>query len=132
MEISKQLMRIRQSDWLLTLILAVSSFIFGLIGGELLEIIVAPLFALEIRAVLMGLFTVGLLTVSILISITFFARRAEKREQEWLRIKECLGTPAEIIFEPLEKGQGSFYRKLAGFIQQTSEGDEILVMTYYS
>lgn len=42
-----------------------------------------------------------------------------------------LGTPADIIFEPIETAKGMFYLRLAESVRTASEDDEILVMAYY-
>lgn len=59
----------------------------------------------------------------------------EKQSEKWPQIVtnviNHLGTPTEIIFEPLDTGTGALYRKLIEYIKKTSAGDEILIMTHY-
>jgi hypothetical protein len=125
--------RLKQSDWL-PVLTSVLTFVFGLIGGQLLETLIAPLFATETRALLVSLFIVSLLAISTLIAVNAFARRAEKREQIWCQliqgIKDRLGIPAELVFERIGGSRGGVYRRLTEFIRGASVDDEILIMAH--
>ncbi|MEM1552900.1 MAG: hypothetical protein QXH03_09585 [Candidatus Bathyarchaeia archaeon] len=121
----------KRYGWLLSFLVAVGSAIFGLFLGEWLEIISAPLFSTETRAILTGLIIVALLAVITLIAILFFAQRAEEREQKWLQIEERLGIPAEVVFEPIDVGTGKFYRRLSDYIRKVAPDGEIVVMAHY-
>ncbi len=125
-------MSTERDNWLLSFLLYIAILIFGLFLGEGLEIISAPLFSTETLATLTGLVIVGLLAVIALIAILFFARRAENRENKWLRIEERLGTPAEIVFEPIDRGTGKFHGRLLDYIRKAGLRDEILVMAHYT
>lgn len=121
----------RRASKFLPLLLALASTVLGLFLGEWLQIISAPLFATETRAVLSGLLVVGLLSVVALAAIVFFAQRAEDREQKWLEIEKRLGNPAEIEFE-IAHQTGRFNRRLAEFIRNATSGDEILVLATHN
>lgn len=115
----------------LALLLAIASTIFGLFLGEWLQIISAPLFAEETRAILSGLIVVGLLAIIALVANLFFGQRTEEREQKWLEIEKRLGTPAEIEFE-IVRQTGKFNKRLAEFIRKASQGDEILILATHN
>jgi hypothetical protein len=51
----------KKFGWFFPLIVAITSTIFGLFLGEWLQIVSAPLFATETRAVITSLFIIGLM-----------------------------------------------------------------------
>jgi hypothetical protein len=121
----------KNTTWLLPLLLTVASSIFGLFLAEWLEIVLAPRFSTEIRAVLSGLLIVGVIALIATVSVVFFSRRAELREEKWLSIEKHLGTQAEIDFEPIKIGEGKFYRRLADYVRNADANDEIVVVATY-
>jgi hypothetical protein len=125
-------MSTKRVNRVLPLLVAVANIIFGLFLGEWLEIISAPLFSTETRAILTGLAFVALVAVIALIAILFFAQQAEDREDKWLRIEDRLGTPAEIEFEPVDTRTGKIHRRLSNYIRKAVPGDEIVVMSHYT
>jgi hypothetical protein len=120
-----------KANKLLPLLVAIASTIFGLFLGEWLQIITAPLFAQETRAILSGLIFVGLLATIAVVANLFFAQRAEEREQKWLEIEKRLGDPAEIEFEIVPQ-TGMFNKKLAELIRNVTTGDEILILATHN
>lgn len=120
----------KSSNWFLSFLTAVGSTILGLFLAQWLEIISAPFFSTEARAILTALIVVALLVVIALIAVLFFAQQVQNREERWLRIEDRLGNPAEVEFEPIDIGTGRFYRRLSDYIRKAAPGDEIVVMAH--
>ena len=112
----------------LPILTPVVTFVFGVIWGKLLELALSPLFDTNVKVLLTGIVAIGLLSVTLLIVVTTFARRAEERETAWL---ESFGVPADLVFEQAEESKGYYLERLVEYIKQTSEGDEILIMTQH-
>lgn len=121
------LKRLKHSNWL-PIVMPVVTFVFGLIGSQLLGAAMSPLFDTSVKALLIGIVTIGLLSATILIVVTTFAHRAEERETAWL---ESFGVPADLVFEQAEESKGFYLERLIEYIKQTSKGDEILIMTQH-
>lgn len=122
--------RLRQSDWL-PVFKGISIYVFGLVGGKILETAFTPLFANEFRAILSTLFVVGLLAVSTLIATSVFAHRTERREQMWRgtvdNLRRQIGLSVEFIYDP-PPGTGEAYRRAKEIVEQAKES--ILVLTW--
>jgi hypothetical protein len=119
--------RLKHSSWF-PIITPIITFVFGIIGGKLLDIVINPLFDRSTKVVLIGIIFSGLLSVIALIVFTTFAKNAEEREATWL---ESFGAPAELVFEKVGQSKGYYLRRLIESIHQASEHDEILIMTQH-
>lgn len=129
------LTRLRQSE-LLMVIGYLLWFLIGALAGPFFDWIGGISNFFEKEGVIFMLFwPFALLFALLLIVISAFALRAEKREYTWNQtineIERHIGMPAELIFEDLEKSRGSFYHQLTKCIQEASSDDEILLMDYY-
>lgn len=113
----------KSSDYL-QIILPFITFFFGIIGGKLFEKILERYFANENNLMLIGIFTIGLLTVFSLILINIFGRNIKTMQDQ-------TGIPAELIFERVYESKGIYFRKLADLIKQATPGDDILIMASY-
>jgi hypothetical protein len=117
------------TDWL-AVITPVITFCFGIIGSKLLDARLNPLFRDDTKSILTGILAIGIMTLTMLLIVAAFAARIEKREEDLLRI---IGTPVELVFEPLDTiGGGKYYKILIDFLKQVSAGDEILIITNHS
>lgn len=121
------LKRLKHSN-LLPIFMPIVTFVFGLIGSQLLEAAMSPLFDTSVKALITGILTVGVLSVILLIVVTTFAHRADERETAWL---ESFGVPADLVFEQPEESKGFYLERLIEYIKQTSKGDQILIMTQH-
>jgi hypothetical protein len=119
--------RQKKHDWI-PITTAILSFVFGIIGGKALDTLISPLFNTDTKAIVTILFIVGLFVVISMIMVAIFSARAERREEAWLN---SFGTPAELVFERGEAYKGEYYHRLIGFLERTSIGDEILIMSQH-
>jgi len=121
--------------WILIVTPALT-FLFGVYGNKMLEIMaINKLFSTETKAILSGLFVIGSVLVILTFVIIAFIRHIYNKEQLWYlaigEIKDLIGTPAELLFEPRFQNRGIWLYRLAELIRQASIDDEILMMAYY-
>ena len=151
------LTRLKQSQ-LLWVVGSLLWFFIGALSGPFFDWIGEISNFFEKEGVIFMLFWPFALQLALLlIVISVFAHQAEKREDTWNEtineredtwnetineredtwnetineIEKHIGTPAELIFEPLEKSRGSFYHQLTKYVQEATSEDDILLMDYY-
>lgn len=122
-----KLKRFKQSTWM-AVITPVLTFGTGLVAGKLLEKYLDSKLDSNTKVMLIGIFTVCVLSVALLLIVTVFARAAEQREKRWL---QNVGERADLLFERGEDSKGLYFKRLVDFIEQADENDEILIMTQH-
>ena len=114
------------------ILVAVSSAIFGLLIGPLLEKITSPLFETSARALLTGFSFVALLSVITVVTTGVFARRQERAiseiDEELASINRRLGLTVRFVHAPPKRSMGEVYRAAREIIEKAEH--QILVLHY--
>lgn len=121
--------QIRQSEFFAIVASVVGIIIGALLTAYINKLLFNKFFSSFEEIILLLLLVVILFLFLLFLFIIAFIRISEKRDDYLIK---QLGIPAELMFEPIDRSSGNYYRKLTSFVQQTSgkDEDEILCLDY--